>query len=334
MKILFVSNSNPHFRNTNHYRLRALSSMGHQVLFFDVRGWWRHSRLGQVLPWVEAFFVWAMNLDLRRTAARFCPDHCFVIGGFEVQRATLISLRRQGIVCTLWTTDAPDPAYFGPITAAASAYERVLCAGTEAILLLEQAGCSRVQWLPFACDPELHTSVPSAEDYRREVAFVGSYYPNRAVVLSGLTFFRLGIWGPLWDRLPAGSPLKAFARDCRLDYEEWRRIYASADIVLVIHYQDGKIACNQASPKLFEAMACGAFVLCDRQKDAMTLFQDGQHLVFFQDEQDLQQKVRYYLSRPDERRRIAARGRQEVLSRHTYVDRMNLLLGAAAENCP
>ncbi len=58
-------------------------------------------------------------------------------------------------------------------------------------------------------------------------------------------------------------------------------------------------------PQIFEAMACGAFVLTDRQKDCLRLFKDGEHLVYFDGPQDLRDKARYYLDNEDKRRRIA-----------------------------
>ena len=58
----------------------------------------------------------------------------------------------------------------------------------------------------------------------------------------------------------------------------------------------------------------------------MTLFRDGEHLVFFDGEQDLKAKVHYYLTQPLERARIAAAGRSRVLAEHTYKQRLLCLL--------
>ena len=114
---------------------------------------------------------------------------------------------------------------------------------------------------------------------------------------------------------------------------QWRKIYSASRIVLTPHYQDpsGRYPVYQASPRVFEAMACGAFVLCDRQRDVLVLFRDGEHLACFSDGDDLAAKVRYYLEHPGERHAIARRGREEVLSRHTYVHRLRELLAVAGE---
>jgi len=81
-------------------------------------------------------------------------------------------------------------------------------------------------------------------------------------------------------------------------------------------------------------MACGAFVITDRQKDVMTLFRDGEHLVAFADGEDLRKKVETYLGCTKERQRIAGNGRTEVLARHTYRDRLSALFESLGSAVP
>jgi spore maturation protein CgeB len=77
---------------------------------------------------------------------------------------------------------------------------------------------------------------------------------------------------------------------------------------------------------VFEALACGTFVLTDSQRDVLALFKDGEHLAAFTDARDLRQKVTYFLARPEVRNRIATGGRREVLKKHTYTRRLETLL--------
>ena len=79
------------------------------------------------------------------------------------------------------------------------------------------------------------------------------------------------------------------------------------------------------SPRVFEAIACGGFLLCDRQRDVLALFRDGEHFVSFGDARELAEKARYFLDRPVERESIARQGRREVLQRHTYIHRLREL---------
>lgn len=198
--------------------------------------------------------------------------------------------------------------------------------------IFRQMGLARAEWLPMACDPEVHRRVEVSNEERlkfgSDVVFVGSYYPHRAEAFQSILGHNLALWGPGWEALPGSSPLRACIRDAHTKPEIWTKIYSASKIVLSIHYRDAekRFAVHQVSPRVFEAMACGAFVLTDRQKDVLALFEDGCHLATFSDKADLGRKIAYYLEHADERERIAAAGRQEVLQHHTYEHRVHRLL--------
>jgi spore maturation protein CgeB len=328
MKVLLVSNRNQHFHNTNYYREKALIGLGHDVVFFNVFSYLTLGRLRAFFPVLQRAEDERINKMLVRACAEGRPDLCLVVGGHTILPDTVRQICALGVRVVLWTTDVPHPQRFANVLSSAALYDRVFCAGTEAIEVLG-GRCAPV-WLPFACDPICHApQVLSPQEvvrYQRDIVFTGSYYSNRQHVLEALAAYDIGIWGPLWGRLPMASALKTKAEESRLDFSVWTKIYSAAKIVLVVHYQDGNIPCYQASPKLFEAMACGAFVLCDDQKDARALFQDKENVVFFKDADDLKQKVDFYLANPQERERIAACGRREVLEKHTYRHRMQKII--------
>ena len=242
----------------------------------------------------------------------------------------------MNIPTVLWTIDAP--LNFQPIIDAAPRYDYIFCQGTEANELLSKAGIEGTRWLPMACDPFYHHPVEVSEQekkrYGNDLVFVGSFYPNRAELLEGLAEFDLGIWGPSWDQLPAGSSLQKHVTGLQVTPDIWGKIYSASNIVLTPHYQDisNQFPVYQASPKIFEAMACGAFVISDNQKDVFKLFQMGVHLEVFYDLDDLRKKIRYYLNHPEARLKIARQGRQEVINNHTYIKRIEKLLCVVHRN--
>jgi hypothetical protein len=70
--------------------------------------------------------------------------------------------------------------------------------------------------------------------------------------------------------------------------------------------------------RIFEAMSCGSMVITRRMPSGQEeLFTEGVHFVTFENEQDLLDKVQYYLTHDDERARIARDGHAEVLRHHT-----------------
>ena len=329
MKILVIGYHNPHFETVTEYTEAAVRQMGGRLLISDDRDFRLPGTLREWFGPLQRWDIRKMNQRIVALAMDQSPHVCLVQGGHRILPETVREMKARGIITVLWTIDAPGSSGLPYDTA--PLYDLVFCGGTEAVELLTAAGVTRPQWLPFGTPSALepyHLSDGERSAYDSDVCFIGSYYPNRARLFEQLTGLRLLIRGPGWGRLSPQSPLTAMARDRQVPPSEWRRIYAASKIVLAVHYQDDRSPCHQASPRVFEVMACGAFLLSDGQRDVATLFRDGEHLVLFNDGRDLRQKIDYYLSHPGERARIAEQGRRETLKHHTYLHRMEHVLAA------
>jgi spore maturation protein CgeB len=330
MRILLSGYHNPRYVTVTEYIERALRSLGHELIIFNDRNHIFPGRLRKMVGMLQTISVSAINLKLVRQAERACPDIAIITGGHRINRWALRRLAQDQIRTVLWTIDAPRTSDIMPTTA--GDYRHVFCQGTEYVDILREMGVADAHWLPMGCDPRIHRQVDVSPEERLQwgspVAFVGSFYPCRADVLEKALRHELAIWGPGWEVLPFDSPLRACIRNAHTPPDIWTKIYSASNIVLSIHYRDPQnhFRVHQASPRVFEAMACGAFVLTDRQKDVLSLFKDGEHLVSFSDTADLDRKIAYFLKHADERREIAAAGKREVLRNHTYEHRMRQLL--------
>jgi spore maturation protein CgeB len=324
MKILFSSYHNPHFITITEYIERAIERLGHSLIFFDDWELIIPGRIRQRVHFLQKWDLKRLNNKLISLVFRYAPDFCLIAGGHRIFSETIVKIRERGIRTALWTIDPPRD--FQPLIDAAPFYDYVFCGGTEAQELLAKAGIKNTQWLPFACTPEVHKPVDVTLEEKKiwasDVAFIGSFYPSRGEILEKICDFDLKVWGPGWDKLPPRSPLKKLAKDTKLKPEEWIKIFSSSKINIAIHYQDGKTLCYQASPKVYEAMACKSFLLADNQKDVKSLFEKGRHLVIFKDIEDLREKIRHYLNHPEERKIIAKQGYEEVIQKHTYLHRL------------
>jgi len=324
MKTLFSSFHNPSFWTITEYVERAIMKLGHELIPFDDREFVIPGRVRQKVDFLHKLDLKRLNRKLVSLALLVKPDLCLVAGGNRILPETLKILKSQGTKPVLWTVDAPRD--FRPILEAAAFYDHIFCGGTEAQELLARDGFQKTHWLPFACDPDTHKpaeiSPEEKAEWGSEVAFVGSFYPNRAQILEKITDFDLKVWGPGWKTLPRGSALKKRTTAQKLKPGEWIKILSSSKINLAIHFQDGKTPCYQASPRVYETLACRSFLLVDEQKDVKSLFQDGKHLAFFKDSEDLREKIDYYLNHADERKEMAAQGYEEVIRKHTYMNRI------------
>jgi hypothetical protein len=78
------------------------------------------------------------------------------------------------------------------------------------------------------------------------------------------------------------------------------------------------------SMKYTEVLSCGTFLLADKPADFEILgFKDGEHLVLYNDMNDLVEKVNYYLAHPKQRVKIERQGMKFVRETHNNTVRMN-----------
>ncbi len=103
---------------------------------------------------------------------------------------------------------------------------------------------------------------------------------------------------------------------------------------LPLFYNACKINFNATSRQMSEAVnqrvfdvpACGAFLLTDYQKGLEDLFDVGSEVITYKDKSEIPELVKFYLKYPDERQKVALRGRERVLKEHTYKHRMNSMI--------
>ena len=70
--------------------------------------------------------------------------------------------------------------------------------------------------------------------------------------------------------------------------------------------------------RCMEIMSCGGFLLTNFQSDFFKHFVAGEDFVYFESNDDMLQKIDYYLTHEKERTSIAESGYQKVLKNHSY----------------
>ena len=196
----------------------------------------------------------------------------------------------------------PRPWHLG----LASTFDRVFVAQRDLVEAYAERG-ARADWLPLACDPELHA--PAAVPRDLEVVFVGHALPiherRRALMERLGRRFALvevqGAFGPDMTRLLSRA-----------------RVVFNASLL------------GDLNMRVFEALSAGALLVTDRVANGQEeLFGDGEHLLLYQDE-CLEEVVAAALALPEEvRGRITTRARRLVTRHHSYQARMERLLEAA-----
>lgn len=78
--------------------------------------------------------------------------------------------------------------------------------------------------------------------------------------------------------------------------------------------------------RIWDIMGCGGFVLTNYQEEISEYFEVGKDIEVFGSEEELIEKVRYYLEHEEERAAIARNGYMKVKEHHTWEKRMELVL--------
>ncbi len=153
-----------------------------------------------------------------------------------------------------------------------------------------------------------------------DVCFVGIIDKHREQYLNALSDFDLGIWS--WNLSELNTPLKKFHRGVAYG-DELIKIIKSSKIVLNIHREFEQKGGNY---RLFEIPACGAFQLVDKKPDIDNYYKVGSEIDTFNDIDELQKKVKYYLRSHKKRQTIAKAGYERTKTDHQLTQRMERFL--------
>ena len=159
---------------------------------------------------------------------------------------------------------------------------------------------------------------PLTAETEYDVVFVGNArgtksYGRDIIRDLGSVDYNLKVWGTNWEKiLPArhyGGPY--------WDYRELDRLYAASKITLNDHHQD-MAGEGFVSARVFDSLACGGFVISDRNKGIDDIF--GSLVPQYETPDELRRLIDYYLTNDAERERLRLLG-QEAALRHTFRDR-------------
>lgn len=137
-----------------------------------------------------------------------------------------------------------------------------------------------------------------------DVVFVGTIREERAIYINFLE--KNGILVETFGKKAKNG--EVFGHDLR-------EVNIKAKIILNFNTTINKTG---FSSRLFEAMACGTFLLTEYCKDIASLFKNKEDLVWFSSPEECLTLIRYYLTNHQERERIGRRGFEVVSQAYTW----------------
>jgi spore maturation protein CgeB len=305
----------------------ALEGMGHEVVAFDFMD--REAAVGRE----------AMNRELAALEAEIEPDVAFfILFKDEIAPATIRGMRAPTVN---WFAD--DHWRFADFTSVyAPAFDWSVTTDHEALPKYHALGVDTVVLSQWACNRYAYSKV--TDELEHDVTFVGQPHGDRVRVVERLRDAGIAVecWGHGWPngKLDHDGMVETFGAS-RLNLNlansstnPWTlRMRVGAVVRLRKPWDPPRR--SQIKGRTFEVPGSGGFLLTDRVPYLEEYFEIGREISTFDSTDDLIDKVRYWLGRPEERAAVADAGFRRVLAEHTYDHRFAAIfermgLGSAA----
>jgi spore maturation protein CgeB len=295
----------------------ALRSLGNEVVFFESLNKSKYKDFSD------------LNISFLKTVEREQPDIILcVLMHYELWSETLNMIRQNSNIFLInWSTD--DSWKYEQFSKFVSPLFH-LYATTYAPIVSKSL---KEKYLNFAltqwgANAQTLQEPLRAAECRYQVTFIGSSYGSRPKLINDLK--RNGIhvhcFGHGWENGP-------------IDAAEIPKIIRES--VISLNFSDsGGIAqgimsknASQIKARVFEVTGAGGFLLTQNADNIDQCFIPGKEIIVFDEIGGAAEKIKFFLSNPDERDRIAWAGFQRTNLEHTYDMRFKELLDTVNKQC-
>jgi spore maturation protein CgeB len=301
----------------------ALLQMGHEVIVFNHERNDFTERIQEKISFKE--FINYKNQQLLKLLHEIKPDVFFTIYGKTHDTSTIEKIKDKGILTICWWLNDPFDLAYKYIPIHLYDYAFTNSKGTYAVY--KHYGAKNIHYLPVGIDPKVHRPLENIIK-KYDVVFAGDWHPIREEVIKKLTnHHNIAIVGPWKAQISKNSPLHPFfIRQGYFTPVEMAEVFNQARIVFNLHtwYNRWTYGVN---PRLFEACGCKAFQICDNKDEIEDLYLRGKEIILYQDVEEISELFTYYLDNEAQRNDIANQGFIRTRKDHTYVHRMQELLG-------
>lgn len=263
--------------------------------------------------------------SVHRLCEGWRPCLLLTTGQAPVDRSTLRRIGDLGIVRANYLTDDPwNPAHHAPwFVDALKSYDYIFSTKRSVLDDLRRVTRASVHYLPFGYDPTLFHSGEIAGrgggDLGSDVLFAGGADGDRIPYIRALRSCGVHVllYGDYWERYPETREITRG----HADPETLRRAIRQAKVVLCLVRRANR---DGSCMRTFEVPAVGACMLTEDTGEHREIFgEEGAAVLYFRSADEMVDKVRWLLARPEERRRLAAEAHRIVTEGgNTYGDRL------------
>jgi len=335
MRILYYGPTD----GNSYSRFRGMQLLGHEVESVFEKDPIRSS--GRIIRGIESRLyngpvTMKLNKVFLQRAKEFEPELLWVEMGRSIYASTLEKIKKR-FNCLLVNSYSDDFIFRWSrhYNRSIHLYDYIFTPREINFPEYYEYGAKKVSKFWKGFDPEaifpVELTLEEYQVYGSDVTFIGHCEANRIKDLAVLAaqIDNMKIWGPGWKPYKMPNILKKIVQYRCAWNEEYRKVLCGAKIVIT--YLSRWNRDTQAS-KSFEIPASGSFMLAERTEDHLASYEEDKEAVFFSSRDELIDKVRFYLSHDDLRRKIAVAGRQRCLtSGYSNYDRIKGMLDEVLE---
>lgn len=293
------------------------------VLNFVVRGRSKVSRAAARLLWNNSIAEY--NAEILRVAELNKIELFLTIKGVNIARSTVDRLRANGTRAVVFYPDVLFD-HVGVDEAALAATDLIVSTKSYHAPYLDQlVGPARHAFVHHGYCPSAHSRrhALGAIPYRWDISFIGNASLHKAAHLAAVARAfpnqRFVIVGNGWTDLAKGTSLAPFILGAPLTGDYFARAIEETRINLAIHH--GEVGPDKwqdlTSTRTFEIPAAGGFMLHVDNDEVRALYEAGREIDVFTGDEQLIERIGYYLANEAERAAVAESGHARCVSAYS-----------------
>jgi len=305
--------------NSGRYMISGIEQLGNEVIGYDYRSSENYEE------------------ELIAIAEKENPDYVFVLKGEKLSFELIKKFKELGCITILWFTMIPIEDWMLPL---AKTYDYVLTNVEDHVDYFSQRDVKNIRWMHQGFAPDFFgIDDPNLNDdgeYYADVGMIGSMgkaeegliYNKRCELVMRLRREHIDTkwWGPRLARQARnirfflGGVHKAWSGS-QVYMKDFAKVIRHVKIFLG-EDADKPFRGRYLSNRSFAVMGCGGFYLCRRNPGVEYAFDIGKECDVYDTNDEMVEKVRYYLEHEEERKAIALKGQEKILNNYSYKDQM------------
>lgn len=345
MNILYIGHSEP--GSTSRHRADAIKRLGHEVIVADpytALTTHPHARFLTVLHY-RTGYRFLQRTIMRWLAIQLKQPNCFDIvwvDSGELLGVDCVRLMSSiGLTTVLYNHDDPtgkrDGRRFDSLLKALPLYDICAVVRQENIQEYISRGAKSVMRVWRSYDEVMHapyqdlTDIP--EEYRSEVAFIGTWIRGEGRDQFLLDLVKCGIpisiWGQRWEKSPLWKQLRHHHRGGNLSGREYVAAMQGAKVCLGMLSKGNR---DLHTTRTMEIPYAGGVLCAERTSEHLELYKEDVEAVFWSEVNECAQQCRRLLEDQTWRESVRRGGMARVRELHLgHEDICEILINAAME---